>query len=204
MCVPDSKIEHMQNFYYTGEIIGGILITRIPDLYGRKWPLVVSTCLQLPIMIAIIFTTNFDLMCAFGVMLGILHMGIYNGCYINVCEYVHLKWKNKVCSLLLVCDMLTCIIIGAYWRYISKYWLWLHIFAICCNAIGMIGLFFLPESPEYLYCFYRFNECRDVLFRIALWNSGKVQKDSMTNSLAMIQPNILPVEYNFDIEAELR
>jgi MFS family permease len=157
-----------------GEMVGGILITRIPDLYGRKWPLFISAFLQLPIMIATIFSRSYTLTTAFGFMMGILHMGIYNGCYINVCEYVHLRWKNKVCSLLLVCDMATCIIIGAYWRYISKNWLWLHIFACSCNAIGIVGLFFLPESPEYLYSFYRFHECRDVMFRIALWNSSKV------------------------------
>jgi hypothetical protein len=61
--------------------------------------------------------------------MGFLHIGIYNGCYINVCEYVDIRWKNKVCTLLLVFDMLTCIIIGIYWRFISKYWLWLQIFA---------------------------------------------------------------------------
>jgi MFS family permease len=204
MCVPDSKIEFMSNWYYLGEIVGGVLITRIPDVYGRKWPLAISTSLQLPIMIATIFSRSYTLTCIFGFIMGILHMGIYNGCYINVCEYVHERWKNKVCSLLLVFDMLTCIIISAYWRYISKNWLWLHIFACCCNAVALIGLYLLPESPEYLYSFYRFHECREVMFQIALFNSSKVQKDSMTMSLAILEPNILPVEYNFDKEAELR
>ena len=45
MCVPDKKIEFMSNWYYIGELVGGVLITRIPDLYGRKWPLAVSTTL---------------------------------------------------------------------------------------------------------------------------------------------------------------
>jgi MFS family permease len=45
MCVPDSKIEFMSNWYYLGEIVGGVLITRIPDVYGRKWPLAISTSL---------------------------------------------------------------------------------------------------------------------------------------------------------------
>ncbi len=175
----------MPNYYYLGEIAGGILITRLPDLYGRKWPLFICTCIQLPVMIAFIFSKSYEFNEALAFMLGFLRMGIYNGCYINVCEYVHLKWKNKVCSLLLVFDMATCIIIAAYWRYICKYWLWLHIFACICNVFAIVGLYFVPESPEYLYCFYRFHECRDVIFRIALWNSGKVQKESMTNTVAI-------------------
>jgi MFS family permease len=173
-CVPDHKIERMGNWYYSGEIVGGFMIARVPDLYGRKWPLVICTCIQLPLMIIVIFSTSFELTTAIGFIMGILHMGIYNGCYINICEYVHLRWKNKACSLLLVFDMLTCIIIAVYWRFISKNWLWLQIFACASNALGLIGLFFIPESPEYLYCFYRFNECREVIFSIALWNSGKV------------------------------
>lgn len=168
MCVSDKKIEFISNWYYIGEMVGGILITRIPDLYGRKWPLTISTTIHFPIMIALIFSKSYTLTTFLGFCMGILHMGIYNGCYINVCEYVHLKWKTKVCSLLLVFDMLTCIIISVYWRYISKNWLWLHIFACCCNALGLVGLYFLPESPEYLYCFYRFQECREVIFEIAL------------------------------------
>jgi hypothetical protein len=88
--------------------------------------------------------------------MGFLHIGIYNGCYINVCEYVDIRWKNKVCTLLLVFDMLTVIIIGIYWRFISKYWLWLQIFALAINLLAIIGLYIIPESPEYLYCFYRF------------------------------------------------
>jgi len=125
-------------------------------------------------MIAVIFSHSLMLTKVLSFFMGFLHMGIYNGCYINVCEYVHEKWKNKVCSCLLVFDMLTCMIIAAYWRYVSDNWIWLHLFAIANNALAIIGLFMIPESPEYLLFFYRFAECREVIFQIALWNSSKV------------------------------
>lgn len=100
--------------------------------------------------------------------------------------------------------MLSCIIIGFYWRYLSKNWLWLAIYACSLNAISLIGLFIIPESPEYLYSFYRFTECREVIFKIARWNSGKIQRDSMRTSMALKEPNILPIDYKFTTEAELR
>jgi hypothetical protein len=34
--------------------------------------------------------------------MGILHIGIANGGYINVCEYVHVKWKYLLCTVMLV------------------------------------------------------------------------------------------------------
>jgi hypothetical protein len=40
--------------------------------------------------------------------------------------------------------------------------------------VALIGLYLLPESPEYLYSFYRFHECREVMFQIAIFNSSKV------------------------------
>jgi Sugar (and other) transporter len=204
MCVPEDKIHRMSNVYYLGEIAGGLSITRIPDVFGRKWALAIFTTIQFFIYLVIILSKSLDLSTAMGFFMGFLHIGIYNGCYINVCEYVHTKWKNKVCTLLLVFDMLTCILIGVYWRYISKDWLYLQIFALVTNLIAAVGLFTIPESPEYLYCFYKFQECRDVIFRIAKWNSSNILDDSTKNSVALTDPKILPLEYKFDTEAELR
>jgi len=99
-----------------------------------------------------------------GFFMGILHIGIANGGYINVCEYVQIKWKNHVCSLMLVFDMLTVILASIYWKWISRDCTWLIVFGISLNALSIIGVLFIPESPEYLYCFYRFRECRDVIF----------------------------------------
>ena len=46
----------------------------------------------------------------------------------------------------------------------------------------------LPESPEYLYSFYRFDECREVLELINSWNK---KEDRVEN-------------YEFDVEVELK
>ena len=45
MCVPESKIELISSIYYAGEILGCIIISRVPDLFGRKWPLAIATTL---------------------------------------------------------------------------------------------------------------------------------------------------------------
>lgn len=105
--------------------------------------------------------------------MGFLHIAIYNGGYVNVCEYVHKPWKNHVCTILLVFDMLTTILIGVYFHYVSRYWLWFIMIGLISNIIAVVGIFFIPESPEYLYSYYRFNDCRQVVHRIAEWNSGK-------------------------------
>lgn len=117
---------------------------------------------------------SLELTIIIGFFMGILHVGIANGGYINVCEYVHTKWKNIVCTLMLVFDMLTVIATGVYWKFISKNSEWLLIFGIASNALCLFGLLVIPESPEYLYCFYRFRECREVMLKIAKWNNSQL------------------------------
>jgi hypothetical protein len=114
--------------------------------------------------------------------MGVCHIGIYNGAYINICEYVHDKWKNHVCTLLLCFDMLSVILTGFYWQCISHYYLWLLLFACSLNFLSMFGLFFIPESPEYLYSFYRFNECREVIDKISKWNRRDRELDQFKQS----------------------
>lgn len=91
--------------------------------------------------------------------IGVLNVGIYNGGYVNVCEYVHTPWKNHVCTLLLFFDNFTTILICLYFKYVSRYWLWFQLAGVALNVIALIGIFMIPESPEYLYSFYRFREC---------------------------------------------
>jgi len=43
MCEPEYKVLRMMKIYYFGEIIGCFAIARVPDLFGRKWPLAIST-----------------------------------------------------------------------------------------------------------------------------------------------------------------
>lgn len=87
-------------------MVGGLSITRIPDVFGRKWPLAILTIIQVPVFLfGVILSHSLTLTTVLAFFMGILHIAIYNGCYINVCEYVDIRWKNKVCTLMLVFDM---------------------------------------------------------------------------------------------------
>jgi MFS family permease len=119
-CVQEDAIYRISSVYYFGEIFGCLIISRIPDVVGRKWPYIVSVGLQLPCYIIIWLSRSLALSTTVGFFMGILHIGIANGGYINVCEYVHEKWKSVVCTTMLVFDMLTVIFGAFYWKYISK------------------------------------------------------------------------------------
>jgi len=140
---------------------------------GRKWPFFLSVAIQLPCLVTVVFSRSLHLNFAISFIMGFLHIGIYNGGYVNVCEYVDKPWKNHVCTVLLCFDMLSTILIGVYFHYISRYWLWYALIGLVFNLISFVGIFLIPESPEYLYCFYMFPECRAVIEKIATWNRVK-------------------------------
>jgi hypothetical protein len=159
--------------------------------------------------------------------MGVLHIGIANGGYINVCEYVHDRWKNVVCTTMLVFDMLTVIFGAIYWKYISIDASWYLLFAITQNALGLIGCFFLPETPEYLYSFKRFRECKEVMHMIARVNKSELYTQTLTKQINAYEPvhpvkeeeedesvsltqvegaedNSIVFNYQFDVEADLK
>ena len=101
-------------------------------------------------------------------------MGRYYGAYIGISEYVHSNLlKNVLQTYLLSLDALTSIIIGSYYEKISKNWEWLQLFCIGVQILGMTLLFWIPESPEYLYSVNRFEESKKVLKQIAKYNRAK-------------------------------
>ena len=150
--------------------MGSIFLARVPDLFGRRNPMLLSLLAQIPCYLGIILSRSLILTTVFGFFFGLTNVGIYNGAYVNVCEYVHTFWKNHVCTFLLVFDQLTVVFIALYWKYISKDWVWFQVVGLIILCLATVGSYFLPESPEYLYCFYRFEECREVLAKIGKWN----------------------------------
>ena len=89
--------------------------------------------------------------------LGITCVARYNGCYIAVYEFAPEKYKYSVSTLLLISESLLCIFTAVYNKMISKNWLYMQIFGVIISGISIIGLWFIPESPEYLYSLNRFS-----------------------------------------------
>jgi predicted ABC-type sugar transport system permease subunit len=121
-------------------------------------------------------------------LIGFLNIGIYNGAWINICEYTHGKWKHRLSLLLLLADTCTVILSALYFKYISNNCLYFLIFGVTVNVFGLLGTYFLPESPEYLYSFYRFSACREVFNKISIWNKKENRIEN----------------YEFDVEMDLK
>ena len=122
---PVVKTSLLSSMYYLGYSIGCLFIPRITDKYGRWFIFMLCMVVQFPLSVAILFSKSVELNTALSFFLGVCCVGRYNGCYINISEYVDDRYKNTMATLLLVADSLTCILVAVYNKFISKDWLYL-------------------------------------------------------------------------------
>ena len=64
-----------------------------------------------------------------------------------------------------------------YFRFISKDWLPFQIFAVITTVLCVIGTYFIPESPKFLYGKGRYDESRQTLYLIRRFNFRSQGKD---------------------------
>ena len=57
-----------------------------------------------------------------------------------------------------------------YFYSISKDWVWFEVFGVGLNAVVVVLILFLPESPKFLYAQKRWSELRESLNLIARVN----------------------------------
>jgi len=70
----------------------------------------------------------------------------------------------------MVSEGLTQVIWSIYFKWISKNgFYFLYACSLSASIMGVFG-YFLPESPTWCYGTERFEECRAMIARIAVWN----------------------------------
>ena len=83
-------------------------------------------------------------------LLGICYVGRYFGGYITIIEFSEAKYKTMLGTFLLVMDAFTNILLILFFKYIGDASI-MEIIGICINILGVIAIWWLPETPEFLY-----------------------------------------------------
>ena len=97
-----------------------------------------------------------------------------------IIEYSEAKYKTMLGTFLLVMDAFTNILLILFFKYVGNANIMDYI-GMGINILGVIAIWWLPETPEFLYNTYQFKEARAVLARIAQIN-GVLEYDD-TNML---------------------
>ena len=99
--------------------------------------------------------------------MGLCFVGRYNGTFVTIIELSPGRWKNLLQSSLLVLDVFHQIFITTYFKFVKNV-TYIEIAGVTLNCFALIGLYFwIPETPVYFYNMFKFDESRDVLYKIA-------------------------------------
>lgn len=60
-----------------------------------------------------------------------------------------------------------------YFVYISDNWVYLQIPNLVLTFVGMVFIFFMPESPRFLVATKQYDKARVVFAQMARWNGLK-------------------------------
>jgi Sugar (and other) transporter len=168
-CTPESTTDRLFVTFLVGQMCGQLFLAWMSDRYGRKIYYVSSVCAQLPFLQVVLFSNSLILTFVMYFSLGLCFVGRYYGSFVNIVEYTPNKYKRTIASALLVVDVTHTICIITYFKYVRNV-VYLEIFGICLNIVAIVCVLWIPESPVYLYNMFRFDECREVLNRVAKVN----------------------------------
>jgi MFS family permease len=163
-CADPFQIGLLGSMYLVGVTVVGVFVSRAGDIWGRKWPGVISGLLALPLLIALIFSKSILLTTVIVFFLGCTHPGRGQVIFVYICELVPKRNRTKMGSFILFFDVTTILFMSLYFMYLSKEWVNIQYFSIASLSLGLLGVIFgIPESPNFLHSKGQFAETRAVL-----------------------------------------
>jgi MFS family permease len=110
--------------YFAGTTSMGFLVTRMGDVYGRKWPSRISALASVPIQLAVLLSTNLNLTIILFFMLGMVGPGKIQVGFVYASEMLPEKYRTTIGSFILFNDSATMILLPVYHKLMSKSWLY--------------------------------------------------------------------------------
>lgn len=178
--MPDGKLSDDLYFsFLLAELVGQIGLSWISDAFGRKKAFLASTALQIPLLVINAAVESLFSLYAEHAALGLCYVSRYFGAFLAICEYSPPRWRSAAMTYLLTVEQAVIIVVPLYFRsYRRASTVWYESFGIVLNVIAAGAIFvLLPESPDYLYGWYRYEESRKAFGAIARWN-GKPALDA--------------------------
>lgn len=161
--------------FFAGMTCVGIFVTRSGDLYGRRWPTMISSTLSIPLTLAIFFSNNLTVTIILFFLQGACAPGKVQVAFVYMTEFIaKQRHRTYVGTAVLFADAATMILVSLYFRFVSKYWLPFQIGSLAFNVLSVTLLWiFIPESPKYLLSKGKIEQAKKAIKWIAKFNGVK-------------------------------
>ena len=122
-CEDPFKVALLGSMYFAGTTALGLFVTRLGDVYGRKWPSRISALLGIPVQIALLSSTNLNLMIILFFLLGAVGPGRCQVGFVYASELLPERYRTILGSAILFADSSSIVVLPIYHRFLSKSWL---------------------------------------------------------------------------------
>ena len=176
-CQPTEHIGSIGSAYFIGCLVSVVVATRLADVYGRKRPMLLSQVLQtLPVLAFFIIDTYWQAAILFFIY-GLGFGGTVAVGAIYVQEFMMKKHRALTIGMFGIFDGAAVAIIVFYFYFITKFWEPWYYMCLAIQVWVILGLLWLPESPDFLYAKGRYDESKEVLLRMAKFNNSKINEE---------------------------
>lgn len=150
-CVSKARVGLIGSSMFMGWAISATFLPRLSDIYGRKKIFIFSILLQSLAMTGMYFSHDLNLTTAMMFIFGMAAVGRTSISFLFLMELLPTNRQVLVGTILHVNNAAVGVFGCLYFWKISKYWLWLEIFAGFLGIVSIIGTaIWVPESPKFL------------------------------------------------------
>ena len=150
VCANMVAINFMVSARYIAYGVAGLFLFAMPDKYGRKWTIAITSAIMIVAQFLMIFVPTYEARLVGFIFFG-LTMLKATVPYIYISELVPPKHAATVSVTMTSFDSATLLIFNLYLLFISRYWLPLVLTMTILASLALVcAVFILPESPSWL------------------------------------------------------
>lgn len=171
LCEPKFKVGLIGSFYFIGICTTLTFVPPLADAYGRKWVFNITLLVSIIAQFSIIMTNNLYQLYFYMFLIGATFAGRIVVGLGYVLEFLQPKWHASMIYWLLVTECLAIVLLTAWYQFVERSWLTLHIIllvtSICTMTYFIIAV---PESPKWLYTWNKYEKAKEYLAYVAWFN----------------------------------